>query len=261
MPIGETKQEVAGDSAVDPNEHPRLEYAEYLWNLQLPRHLRAVGVGLDGEEVELALSPTARHLSKKASIELGPESLSRAASLGRASSLPRANSLRPLTPSEANLEEQIASGGLRQDVNEVRDVVIPTPHFWDGFRYMREATFGVALGVSAAPGAWNMANRSFDFYDTTTADRLGLIGAVVGMLNLVFYIPKVFLFTKDVREVLDHPTASSAFGLCGMALMTASGGYYPYSETLSTVSTSEQPLTSSKIESLYSLCGVYFWVG
>jgi len=220
------------DQMVDeanPNHHPRLDYAEYLWELQLPKHLRVADVGEDGEEVERVTTPTSRVASTQR-VSLDPGS-ARRAEVMRQLSFPddTAQSKNVV----AALDQQIAGEIVAEGFNTPADM--PRPSLWDGFRYIREATFGVALGVAATPGAWNMANRTYGFYDATTADRLGLIGAAVGLLNLVFYIPKVFLFLDDVREVLNHPTASSAFGLCGMALMTASGGFLPYSEPISTL--------------------------
>jgi hypothetical protein len=192
--------------------------------MRLPRYLRSNSLGADGEAVERTLSR----------------------SLGRFSLI--SGELTDLSQTE--LQELRAIGGqVREPVESVADELPPSlsdftggltppkvlPQWWEGVKYIREAVFGLALGIASFPKALNIANRTFEVYEADTADKLALAGSLLSLANLLFYFPKVFLFWDEVAEVLDHPTASSAFGLCGMALMSMSDGFVPYSEPLSTV--------------------------
>jgi len=200
--------------------------AEDNLQIRLPRYLRSNSLGTDGEAVE-------RTLSSK--------------SLGSRFSL-ISRELVDLTQTEVQ-ELQAIGGQVREPVESVADELPPSlsdftsgltppsvpPQWWEGVKYIREAVFGLALGIATFPKALNTANRTFEVYEADTADKLALAGSLLSLANLLFYFPKVFLFWDEVAEVLDHPTASSAFGLCGMALMTMSDGFVPYSEPLSTI--------------------------
>jgi hypothetical protein len=200
--------------------------AEDNLQIRLPRYLQRSLLGADGEAVE-------RTLSSK--------------SLGRRFSL-ISRELADLTQTELQ-ELQAIGGQVREPVESVDDELPPslsdftgglTPPrvpfpWWEGVKYIREAVFGLALGIASFPKALNIANRTFEVYEADTTDKLALAGCLLSLANLLFYFPKVFLFWEEVAEVLDHLTASSAFGLCGMALMNMSDGFVPYSEPLSTV--------------------------